>query len=68
MKPLPNHLFTRDTSCWIYNGVSINPMAKPPVSVKPITCAQYIAGILRLPTVILLSTSVTRILITTTPH
>lgn len=28
MKPLPNHLFTRDTSCWIYNGVSINPMAK----------------------------------------
>ncbi|MCQ8865174.1 arginine deiminase family protein, partial [Escherichia coli] len=29
MKPLPNHLFTRDTSCWIYNGVSINPMAKP---------------------------------------
>ncbi len=28
IKPLPNHLFTRDTSCWIYNGVSINPMAK----------------------------------------
>lgn len=28
LKPLPNHLFTRDTSCWIYNGVSINPMAK----------------------------------------
>lgn len=28
MNPLPNHLFTRDTSCWIYNGVSINPMAK----------------------------------------
>ncbi|ATO31334.1 Arginine deiminase [Dickeya dianthicola] len=28
MSPLPNHLFTRDTSCWIYNGVSINPMAK----------------------------------------
>ena len=27
MDPLPNHLFTRDTSCWIYNGVSINPMA-----------------------------------------
>ncbi|MAZ39136.1 MAG: arginine deiminase [Legionellales bacterium] len=26
--PLPNHLFTRDTSCWIYNGVSVNPMAK----------------------------------------
>jgi arginine deiminase len=26
--PLPNHLFTRDTSCWIYDGVSINAMAK----------------------------------------
>ncbi len=23
---LPNHLFTRDTSCWIYNGVSLNTM------------------------------------------
>ncbi|MCQ1058177.1 arginine deiminase [Photobacterium sp. DNB23_23_1] len=29
IEPLPNHLFTRDTSCWIYGGVSINPMAKP---------------------------------------
>ncbi|HEY6409029.1 MAG TPA: arginine deiminase [Ktedonobacteraceae bacterium] len=27
--PLPNHLFTRDTSCWIYNGVSLNPMFWP---------------------------------------
>ena len=27
--PLPNHLFTRDTSAWIYDGVSINAMAKP---------------------------------------
>jgi arginine deiminase len=27
--PLPNHLFQRDNSCWIYRGVSINPMAKP---------------------------------------
>ena len=26
--PLPNHLFARDTSCWIYDGVSVNPMAK----------------------------------------
>ncbi|MCP4957548.1 MAG: hypothetical protein GY919_18435 [Photobacterium aquimaris] len=23
-----NNLFTRDTSCWVYGGVSINPMAK----------------------------------------
>jgi len=29
LAPLPNHLFTRDTSCWIYGGVSMNPMAKP---------------------------------------
>ena len=27
--PLPNHLFTRDTSAWIYGGVTINTMAKP---------------------------------------
>jgi arginine deiminase len=27
--PLPNHLFTRDNSCWVYGGVSVNPMAKP---------------------------------------
>jgi arginine deiminase len=29
LAPLPNHLFTRDTSCWIYGGVTLNPMAKP---------------------------------------
>ena len=29
LPPLPNHLFTRDTSCWIGPGVSINPMALP---------------------------------------
>jgi arginine deiminase len=27
--PLPNHYFTRDTSAWVYNGVSVNAMAKP---------------------------------------
>src|SRR3546814_4851470 len=27
--PLPNHLFTRDTSCWIYEGVTLNPMRWP---------------------------------------
>jgi arginine deiminase len=26
LPPLPNHLFTRDTSAWIYDGVSINSM------------------------------------------
>jgi arginine deiminase len=29
LPPLPNHLFQRDNSCWIYKGVTINPMAKP---------------------------------------
>ncbi|MFF3618479.1 arginine deiminase [Streptomyces sp. NPDC002467] len=28
LAPLPNHLFTRDTSCWVYDGVSVNPMNK----------------------------------------
>jgi arginine deiminase len=26
--PLPNHLFQRDNSAWVYHGVSVNPMAK----------------------------------------
>jgi arginine deiminase len=29
LPPLPNTLFTRDSSCWIYNGVSVNPMFWP---------------------------------------
>src|SRR5665213_2234343 len=29
LTPLPNHLFQRDNSCWIYGGVTVNPMAKP---------------------------------------
>ncbi|MRJ77500.1 arginine deiminase [Aeromicrobium sp. SMF47] len=28
LPPLPNHLFTRDTSAWVYDGVSINTMRK----------------------------------------
>ena len=27
--PLPNHLFTRDTSAWVYGGVTVHAMAKP---------------------------------------
>jgi arginine deiminase len=27
--PLPNFLFQRDPSCWIFDGVTINPMTKP---------------------------------------
>jgi arginine deiminase len=29
LAPLPNHLFTRDTSAWIYGGVSVHSMAQP---------------------------------------
>ncbi|MFK0156144.1 arginine deiminase [Streptomyces sp. NPDC090493] len=29
LAPLPNHLFPRDNSCWIYDRLSVNPMAKP---------------------------------------
>jgi arginine deiminase len=28
LAPLPNHLFQRDNSAWIYGGVSVNPMSK----------------------------------------
>jgi arginine deiminase len=27
--PLPNHVYTRDTSAWAYGGVSVHRMAKP---------------------------------------
>lgn len=29
LQPLPNHLFTRDTSAWVYDGVAINAMRWP---------------------------------------
>lgn len=29
LSPLPNHYFTRDTSCWIYGGVAVSAMQKP---------------------------------------
>ena len=29
LPPVPNSLFTRDSSCWIFNGVSVNPMFWP---------------------------------------
>ena len=29
LPPLPNTIFTRDTSCWIYGGVTLNPMHWP---------------------------------------
>jgi arginine deiminase len=27
--PLPNHLFTRDASAWVFHGVSVHSMARP---------------------------------------
>jgi arginine deiminase len=29
LPPLPNMVFTRDTTCWIYGGVTLNPMYWP---------------------------------------
>jgi arginine deiminase len=29
MPPLPNTLYTRDTTCWIYNGLTLNPLFWP---------------------------------------
>jgi len=29
MAPLPNTLYTRDTTCWIYGGVTLNPLYWP---------------------------------------
>ena len=29
LPPLPNMMFTRDSSCWIYQGVTLNPMYWP---------------------------------------
>ena len=29
ISPLPNTLFTRDTTCWIYGGCSVNPLYWP---------------------------------------
>ncbi len=29
LAPLPNHLFTRDSSAWLYGGVTLNPMFWP---------------------------------------
>ena len=36
--PVPNTLFQRDPSCWIYNGVTCNPMYWP--ARKPETLLQ----------------------------
>ena len=35
LAPLPNLLYQRDTSCWIYGGVSVNAMRRRPGSGRP---------------------------------
>ena len=45
LPPLPNTLFTRDSSCWIYGGVSINPMFWPARRLE----AYNVAAIYRVP-------------------
>ena len=39
LPPLPNTLFTRDSSCWMYGGVSINPMFWPARRLEAINVA-----------------------------
>ena len=29
VQPLPNAMFTRDTTCWVYGGITLNPMHWP---------------------------------------
>lgn len=44
LPPLPNQLFTRDSSCWIYGGVTINPMywqARRPEAVNVAAVYQF---------------------------
>jgi arginine deiminase len=37
LAPLPNLLYQRDTSCWIYGGVSVNAMRRPARTRETIT-------------------------------
>jgi arginine deiminase len=39
LPPLPNTLYTRDTTCWIYGGVSINSLFWPARHEEPILAA-----------------------------
>jgi arginine deiminase len=38
LPPLPNFLFQRDPSCWIYGGVTLNPMTKPARKPETLIC------------------------------
>jgi arginine deiminase len=39
LPPLPNTLFTRDSSCWMYGGVTVNPMFWPARRLEAINVA-----------------------------
>src|SRR5262245_36889342 len=39
LPPLPNTLYTRDTTCWIYGGVTVNPLYWPARHEEPILAA-----------------------------
>ena len=39
LPPLPNTLYTRDTTCWIYGGVTLNPLFWPARHEEPILAA-----------------------------
>jgi arginine deiminase len=39
LPPLPNTIYTRDTTCWIYGGVTINPLFWPARHEEPILVA-----------------------------
>lgn len=66
IEPLPNHLFTRDTSCWVYGGVSLNPMMILRASAKQTIYALSIAGTRSLQAKTSLNILVMMICITTT--
>jgi arginine deiminase len=38
LPPLPNHLFARDNSCWVYGGSRSAPWPSPPASANRCTC------------------------------
>ena len=43
LPPVPNTLFTRDSSCWIYNGVSVNPMYWPGAAARGVECPRHLS-------------------------
>jgi arginine deiminase len=44
LPPLPNTLFTRDSSSWIYNGVTLNPMFWPVRCLEVVNVAAIYRG------------------------